>query len=147
MTIPNEYSLALVGLFALGAVLPNAVFNGVHLVPGLIGGAIVFIVTVILYAGRAMGGGDTKLAGAVSLLVGIGHIDVFLLIMALSGGVLAVYAILTRKHADKLLPASPVPGTWLAQLKDGQNKVPYGLAIAMGGICALASKWILPYLS
>lgn len=147
MTIPNSYAIGLVGLFLIGVVMPHDVFNGIQLIPGLAGGVLVFVVTLILYAGNAMGGGDTKMAGATALLVGIGYIGIFLLVMALTGGALAVYALLTRKHGEKLLPASPVPGTWLAQLKEGQNKVPYGLAIAAGGIFALAGKWVLPFLS
>ena len=147
MVIPNEYSLALVGLFLFGVVIPRHLFDGISLIGGLTGGLLVFIVTIILYAGRAMGAGDTKLAGATALLVGTGYIGIFLLVMALTGGLLAVYALLTRKHGAKLLPAAPVPGTWLAQLKDGQNKVPYGLAIAAGGMVALAAKWVVPSLS
>ena len=143
LTIPNEYSLALIGLFLLGVLIPNTLFSGVKFVPGLIAGAVVFFITMLLYASKAMGAGDTKLAGATALLVGVGDIDIFLLVMALTGGVLAVYAILTRKHGDKLLPRTPVPGTWLAALKEGQNKVPYGIAIAAGGIAALADKWLL----
>lgn len=147
MTIPNSFSLGLVGLFLLGVVIPDSLFSGVELIPGLIGGGVVFLVTLMLYAGRAMGGGDTKLAGAICLLIGIGYLDIFLLTMSLVGGVLATYAILTRKHGDKLLPALPAPGTWLAQLKQGHNKVPYGIAIAAGGIAALYAKWLLPLFS
>ena len=147
MKIPNEFSLALIGLFLFGVILPNSIFPGIKLFPGLIGGGAVFLVTMILYVGKAMGGGDTKLASAVALLVGVEYIGVFLLIMALSGGLLGVYALLCRKYAAKLLPTVPAPETWLAQLKDGQNKVPYGLAIASGGIATLAVKWLGPYIS
>ncbi len=147
MTIPNEYSLGLVALFVFGSLLPNVVFTGVSFLPGLIGGALVFLVTLILYVGRAMGGGDTKMAGAVSLLVGIGYIDVFLLVMSFAGGFLAIYALLTRKYGRVILPKNPHPDTWLGQLKQGQNKVPYGLAIATGGVAALFAKWLLPHVS
>lgn len=142
LTIPNEYSLALIGLFVLGAILPNALFPGVKLVPGLIGGGIVFGLTMILYSLKAMGGGDTKLAGAAGLLIGVGHIALFLLVMTLTGGLLGLYAFMTRKYPEKLLPSVPDRGSWLDALKQGQNKVPYGIAIATGAIVTLGVKWL-----
>lgn len=147
LIIPNEYSLALVGVFAIGVILPNSLFSGVSLTSGLIAGLLVFIFTIVLYAAKAMGGGDTKLAAATALLVGTSSLGVFLMVMGIGGGVLAVYALLTRKYGDKLLPLHPIPGTWLAQLKSGENKIPYGLAIALGGIVALFCKWIFPVLT
>jgi prepilin peptidase CpaA len=147
LIIPNEYSLALVGLFAMGVITPAHIFDGVTLVSGLIAGGIVFVFTIAMYAARAMGGGDTKLASATALLAGLSSFGLFLLVMTLSGGVLALYALATRKHGEKLLPASPTSGTWLARLKSGENKIPYGLAIAAGGIVALFHKWLMPALS
>jgi prepilin peptidase CpaA len=147
MIIPNEYALALVGVFALGFILPNSIFSGVTFMSGLIAGAIVFTFTIALYAAKAMGGGDTKLASAVALLVGTKYLGVFLLVMAFTGGFLAVYALLTRKHGDKLLPSSPPEGTWLARLKAGENKIPYGIAIAVGACVALFQKWLMPVFS
>lgn len=147
MIIPNHLPGALVGIFLLGAILPDSVFGGIPFVSGLIGGGIVFFVLMLMYASGAMGGGDTKLAGAFGLLAGTTHLGLFLLVMAFSGGILGLYALFARKHPEKLIPASWVENSWLGQLKSGQNKIPYGLAIATGGIITAFSQWILPVFS
>jgi prepilin peptidase CpaA len=147
LMIPNHLSAALVGIFMLGAILPASIWSGIPFVSGLIGGAVVFFLLMLLYAVGAMGGGDTKLAGAFGLLAGTSHLGLFLLVMAFSGGVLAVYALLARKNPEKLIPARFADNSWLSQLKGGQNKIPYGLAIAVGGIVTIAVKWLVPALN
>jgi prepilin peptidase CpaA len=154
MTIPNRYSFGLIGLFMIGAVLPDSVFDGVSVMSGLISGGAVFLVTLLLFASGAMGGGDTKLAGSVALLVGFDYLGLFLIIMAVSGGVLAAFALLVRKHPRFLPPTAATPEgqekildlSWLGQLRNGANKVPYGLAIAAGGIAVLFAQWLSPLL-
>ncbi len=148
MHIPNLYSLGLLGLFVLGVVMPAPVFNGISLSGGLIAAGIVALLTVLLYAMNAMGGGDTKLATTAALLVGVSEVGLFLILMTSLGGLLAVYALVIRKHPE-WLPRSVEPEgvCWLSRLKQGVNKVPYGLAIAGGAIIALFDKWILPLLT
>ena len=149
MHIANRISEALLGVFVLGALTPAAVFPGISLLSGLIAGGIVLAVTLLLYTLRAMGGGDTKLATATATLVGLNHLGLFLVIMTMTGGILGLYALAVRK-APKLLPESLIPETnsqaWLSQLKSGAGKVPYGVAIAMGGIVTLFLKWVSPFL-
>lgn len=150
MHIANRISEALAGLFVLGVLIPDHFFDGVRLISGLIAGVLVLALTLFLYAMRAMGGGDTKLATATALLVGVHNLGIFLITMALTGGLLAAYALLVRKQPNflpaKLTETSP-PHAWLSQLKNGAGKVPYGIAIAVGGIVALALKWVAPLLS
>lgn len=147
MVIPNEYSLALVGLFVLGSVIPASLFPGIHLVGGLIAGLIVLLLMLFFYVMGAMGGGDTKLAASVALLVGFSQLGIFVMIMAFSGGILGIYAIATRRYGDTILPKNPPENSWLAQLKQGANKIPYGIAISLGAGCALFDKWLMPVIN
>lgn len=145
LTIPNTYPLALLGVFLLGMTLPSPWFGGVDAVSGLLAGALAFMLTLLLYALRAMGGGDTKLVAAAALLVGLPHLGLFLVLMAATGGVLALYALLTRRYTA-LLPQTAGGHSWLTQMQSEGGKVPYGVAIAAGGIATLADKWLLPLL-
>ncbi len=149
MHIANRISEALLGVYVLGVLVPHDIFHGITLMGGLLAGGVVLLLTLFLYAVRAMGGGDTKLASATALLVGLNHLGLFLVIMAVTGGLLGVYALMIRTHPHWLperLLQPQLPQAWLSQLKNGAGKVPYGLAIATGGIVTLALKWIAPVL-
>lgn len=65
----------------------------------------------------------------------------FLFYMALVGGVLGLVALALRKWKPVKNPAE---GSWIARVQAGENKVPYGAAIAAG---ALASFVELGYFS
>ena len=148
MQIPNKYATALLGLFVFGLLVPRHYFGGVTLMGGLVAGLLVFVITFFFYAIKAMGAGDTKLASATAFLVGMTHLGAFLMGMAVTGGVLAAYALLVRKHPRFLPVASDTnPTAWLSQLHAGTNKLPYGIAIAVGGAIALALRWIAPLFS
>jgi|SRR5690606_8066396 len=144
LSIPNHLSLALVGIFLLGAILPESAFPGVHFIPGLIGGAVVFFLLMLLYALGAMGGGDTKLAGAMALLAGTSHFSLFLIVMVFSGGVLGLYALFARKYPETLIPKALENNSWLSKLRAGENKIPYALPIALAGIVTTCAKWLIP---
>lgn len=147
MLIPNRYSLGIAGLFVLGLVMPFDLFNGISLTSSLLAALLTGMITLLLYTVKAMGGGDTKLATATSLLVGMSHLGLFLMSMAVTGGALAAYALLVRRQ-PRLLPvaADREAACWLSRLKQGENKVPYGIAIATGGAIALTAKWFAPLL-
>jgi prepilin peptidase CpaA len=77
------------------------------------------------YAGM-MGGGDVKLAAAVALwLPPLGTIK-FLVLMSVAGGVLTL-AILAWHHARK---------------GQGRPEIPYGVAIAFGGLAILTQRFL-----
>lgn len=145
MQIPNKYPVALLALFLFGLIVPREYFGGITLLGGLFAGALVFAVTFFFYAIKAMGAGDTKLASATAFLVGMSHLGVFLMGMAVTGGALAAYALLVRRHPRFLPVTSDISSNaWLSQLKNGANKIPYGIAIAAGGLAALFLRWITP---
>lgn len=75
----------------------------------------VFAVGAVLFALGVWGGGDVKLCAALALMTGFSDLSRFVLVMAIVGGVIAAAILLTRG-------------------RDGDRRVPYGLAIAAGGL-------------
>ncbi len=141
MTIPNRYpvTIALAFVVAFGASLgleqsPFAAFYMHSMALGLMLG-----LTFIMFAVKVWGAGDSKLASALSLWFGLQGFSVFLLVMALGGlALIAVGAVIRR------LPDGPLwlsgPGSWPQRLKSGDRVLPYGIAIAAGGLAAFAER-------
>jgi prepilin peptidase CpaA len=134
MKIPNAIPLMLVLLF-----FPVAGLAGLGL--SAIGWAClaamaVFCACFALFALNAMGGGDAKLLTAVALWYGF-TISLFeyLVTVAFVGGALTLLILLIRSQAHQLqalglrLPASLVTA----------RKIPYGIAIAIGGFLTFGS--------
>jgi len=84
----------------------------------------------VLFAGffyvGAMGGGDVKLAGALALWFAPHATLVMLVITSIAGGVLTVI-VLAVHRARKI---------------EGRPEVPYGVAIAFGGLWLLAQRFL-----
>jgi prepilin peptidase CpaA len=132
MKIPNMIPLVLLlGFFALAIVLglPFSAI-GMHLVAGL----IVFLACFTFFAFNVMGGGDAKLLTAASVWFGFNiTLLVFLLQVAVLGGILTLLILLIRSQSSHILALRlPVPRSLLME-----KKIPYGIAIAIGGFCSL----------
>ncbi len=97
--------------------------------------AAVFVVGLILFQTRALGGGDVKLLAAAALWIGLDGIVPFVVWVGLAGGALVLLLLLLRRNLTMLaawaLPRTPA--TWPRVLTAGE-KVPYGVAIAIGAI-------------
>lgn len=126
--IPNLSCLTILVLFPLYVLSsPTPLPWGNHIVVF----AIILAVGYVLYLKKLAGAGDIKLIAAISLWAGPSFWGEFLFITAFSGGVLSLGI-----GALTLLKAR------LA--KDGDKPVlantpiPYGVAIAVGGLCTLA---------
>lgn len=78
-----------------------------------------------LFAVGALGGGDVKLATAIALWAGTAHGLEYLLVTAVAGGVLAIVYIV-RANVPLAVPGLQTDGF--------ANGVPYGVAIAAGGL-------------
>jgi prepilin peptidase CpaA len=140
-------TLAAIGLFAAAAVvdgrsrrIPNPLPGGLALLgilriatdlaagAGLGAAALdlaaataVFLAGAVAFRFRLLGGGDVKLIAAAALWLGAAALGPFLLATALAGGALAIGFLLTR-HLREGLAAG----------------LPYGIAIAAGGILVSA---------
>ncbi|MFC3098570.1 A24 family peptidase [Alteraurantiacibacter palmitatis] len=117
------------GAIALGA--PVFWFaNGLSLWPGVamqIGVAVAtFLLLSILFALKAMGGGDVKLLTALALWIAPAHFLKLVVMMALLGGVLTL-----------------VFGAWhVMRRRKDRIAIPYGVAISAAGLWVIASFYI-----
>ncbi len=91
---------------------------------------LLLVIGAGLFALGVWGGGDAKMLPATVLWVGFEDMSRFLLVMALVGGGLAALALIARRAS--LGPAGPVRA-WGERLA-ATGHVPYGVAIAAGGI-------------
>jgi prepilin peptidase CpaA len=135
LTIPNKLNAAIAALFlvlALGIGTPVATI-GWHVLAALCMLALWFG----LFALNLIGGGDAKLAAAVSLWLGPAVLLDWLLWTAVFGGLLGVAILLLR--AVPLPSRSPA---WLARLHDRGNGLPYGVAIGGAAILVYPSSSI-----
>ena len=148
--IPNRLTYT-----ALLAALPlRTVLLGLS---GLKSGAIGVLVAgglfLLLYALGAMGGGDMKLMAAVGAWVGSTQVMTLILAAALAGGVLAIGRIIFRNTVDETLrntmrliyyrfTSGLQPHPELNVQSSGSQRVPYGVAIAVGALsCAGNAIW------
>ncbi|OWV79809.1 peptidase [Rhizobium sp. R635] len=131
MTIPNRVSLILIASFFILAPLSGLGLQaiGMHLAAG----TIVFTACFALFAFNVMGGGDAKLLSATALWFGLNESLLFLMTdVALIGGLVTLFILLVRAQSDTILAIGlPVPDSVLLA-----KKIPYGIAIAIGGFMA-----------
>jgi prepilin peptidase CpaA len=123
--IPNKVCAALLLLFPLFVLTaPGAVEWKQHLMVF----GLVLASGFAMFMGNVAGAGDVKLLAATGLWAGPHLVAVFLVITAIAGGLLAlVMAGLTYTRnlsAKKAVALARVP-------------IPYGVAISIGGLCAL----------
>jgi len=90
---------------------------------------IMFVVSYGMFHFNVMGGGDSKLATAVSLWLGLKLMLPFMLYMAIAGGVLGIATILMQKKKPF---KNPIEQSWFSKAQQGVNEVPYGIAITTG---------------
>ncbi len=86
----------------------------------------VFLLFALAFQLGAMGGGDVKLAAALALWFPPGATLFLIILMSLAGGVLT--AIVMIEHKIKK--------------NQGRPEVPYGVAIAFGGLWLLAQRFL-----
>ena len=97
-------------------------------------GASVALLTVgfLLFWQGFIGGGDAKLVAAAAMLVGYSDLFGFLFLMSLCGGLVSLATLVIRRYVPLVL------GPKLATLvPTARLSVPYGAAIAGGGIVTL----------
>ncbi len=138
MKIPNWVSIALAAGYVLFAAIaqPGWAPFGWHLLFGfgvLIAGFLLFQIGIV-------GGGDVKLIAAASLWTGLGAFGAFALWMAIAGGLLALILLIARK----IVQPSETRPAFINRLLKPRGGVPYGVAIAAGGIAAASAALTLP---
>lgn len=129
MTISNKVSLVLIVGFLLLAATTGMDLKtiGMHLLAGLAMLAISFA----FYAKGWIGGGDAKLFAATAIWMGWPNLLEYALISSLLGGALTIF-LMSMSHRP--MPAVLVKQYWFNRLHTLENGIPYGLALAAGGI-------------
>ena len=94
---------------------------------GIATGGAVLLVGAGLFATGAFGGGDAKLIAAVALWAGPSLLVQFLLITAISGGVLAAAFLIAKSVAKPAGDSAVFEG-------GSADNIPYGVAISTGGL-------------
>lgn len=136
MRIPNWLNGALIGSFFVMVFIAGMPFDIVkwHLAAA----GIVLAGGIILFFTIGFGGGDAKMLAASALWIGWSSLIPFLLYTAIAGGGLALLVIIWRRIGHE----SDLRGVvWFRNLFNKQIKVPYGVAIAIGGIVAFSETW------
>jgi prepilin peptidase CpaA len=87
--------------------------------------AVFLLLALAFYVG-AMGGGDVKLAAALALWFAPGDTLLLIVLMSLAGGVLTLIVMVHHK----------------IKKNEGRPEVPYGVAIAFGGLWLLAQRFL-----
>jgi len=141
--IPNAFVLSAL----ISGLLINTIFGGMAgALVSLAGCALAFAIMLVLHIFGAMGAGDVKLFAAVGSVVGSGMVVPTFIVVALTGGALAVYT-MVRAGAVRatlmrvmqifigLLPGWQIPR--FAVPADRRHTIPYGVAITFGSLISV----------
>lgn len=135
MTIPNRISLILILSFLVIAPLIGLHIPaiGMHIV----GSLVVFSACFVLFSLNVMGGGDAKLLSAAAIWFGFNQsLLVFIIYVGFMGGFLTLFILMIRARWNTILAMGlPVPNSIILA-----KKIPYGIAIAIGGFLAFPSS-------
>lgn len=124
LTIGNWVSLSIVGLYPVHVLASPTPVNWQM---ALVIAAGTFAVGFALFAWKKIGGGDVKLMAASALWAGPALFSGFVFLTSIAGGVIAGAMLLYRW---KTVPA----GNDDTGRKAGPAVMPYGVAIAVGGL-------------
>jgi prepilin peptidase CpaA len=134
MTIPDWVSIVAVVAFPIAAFAAGLSWQQIALHLAI--GVLMFLIGFGLFAANVLGGGDVKVFAAASVWSGLAALAPFTLVMAVSGGALAVIVLAARALAK---PNDAQPA-FVRRLLDPRRGVPYGVAIAIGALAALPQQ-------
>ena len=129
MRIPNKLSLALLVAFAALALASSLSWTDVLMHAAA--GTLILGVCFAMFAFGWIGGGDAKLAAAISLWFGFEILMEYLLTAAIAGGALTLAIVFFRGTP---LPGFALKWAWLSRLHDRKSGVPYGIALAVAAL-------------
>jgi len=124
-TISNKLNLTvalLAPVYWLATATPLWPDAAIHLGAGA---GVSMLLALAFYAGM-MGGGDVKLAAALSLWFSPASTVKFLVLMSIAGGVLTLVVLAWHR----------------SRKREGRPEVPYGVAIAFGGLAILTQRFL-----
>jgi prepilin peptidase CpaA len=125
--IPNWLVLALIAVYPV-AVIVSAAHPDWKIACGVAFAA--FVVLATLYFLKLFGAGDAKLLAATTLYTGKEVLLDYIVVVALSGGALALFLLAIRPLAKRFYDARGKASSLPRVLTPGEKFVPYGVAIA-----------------
>ncbi len=130
--IPNAISLGIVGLFLIKL---GAEAGTLPLLSHLVLASCMLVLGFFAFVARVLGGGDAKLIAALALWFGPAYFLDFITIMAIAGGVLALFLMLLRRPAlVQARHGSPNPTSSPHPLLQPDKPIPYALPIAFAAL-------------
>ena len=140
--IRNEICLALVGLGIIGQLA-----SPMQIAQSLIVAAVLLLLLFVIHQRGMIGGGDVKLLVALAIGLPLTGVIELLTATALAGGVLAgVHLLMRRLPNPKLAPAGSSLMRRVYAVERWRHvrhaPLPYGVAIACGGIWTILSRGI-----
>ncbi|MEO8559202.1 MAG: prepilin peptidase [Rhodospirillales bacterium] len=144
LRIPNRVPLSLLILYPCYLALSaDAMIGPVAIGAALAIAAIVFAIGFFCFARGWMGGGDVKLMTVGALWAGPALVPEFLIVTSLIGGIQALFSVLRLRALLSLWFATTfayapalAAGSDTAPLR--HRRLPYGVAIAAGGVFVAA---------
>lgn len=141
--IPNLFVLA---TFIVGLMINAALSGYKGLMTSVEGCLLAFSLMLVMHIVGAMGAGDVKLFASVGSVLGSGLVIPTFLIVALTGGVLALYCMIRSGAVSTtmwrvfqifigMLPGYHMPK--FAVPPDKRYTIPYGVAITVGSLISL----------
>jgi len=138
-TIPNWISAALIAGFPVAALAQGLPLQTVGINLGV--GVAALILGMFMFAMRWIGGGDAKLFAAAALWLGWPAVPMYLGVTGIAGGAVAVGLLSLRSPlVAGYVVNSPA---WLRRLAEPGENVPYGVAIAVGGLTAFPASALM----
>jgi prepilin peptidase CpaA len=138
--IPNEICLALVLLGIAGQLA-----SPMQVAQSLIAATILLLLLLVIYQRGWIGGGDVKLLVALAIGLPLTGVIQLLTVTALAGGVLALVHLMMRLlPSPRLAPAGSSFARRVYAIERWRHlrhaPLPYGVAIACGGIWTVFNK-------
>lgn len=133
MTIPNRISLGLIAAFVLAALL--APLGWMALASHLAAGVLMLAVGIGMFSLGWLGGGDAKLLAAAALWFGLEGLLQYLVLVSVAGGLLVLAILFYRSMTPPLWLCNQ---EWAMRLHAKAGGIPYGIALAAGGL------WLYP---
>jgi len=140
--IPNK----LVLIILIGGLALNTVYDGWNGLLSSLGGCVIaFGLMFMLHLIGTMGAGDVKLCAAVGSVIGVTHVLPTLMIIVLTGGMLAVFKMIQARRVGEtmfgvlqffygLLPGQTVPHFEVPA--DHSYTLPYAVPICLGSMAS-----------
>jgi prepilin peptidase CpaA len=132
--IPHRYSAAIAVAFFVFAIGRPLTF----LLTGLGAGALLFAIGALLFARKLLGGGDVKLLAVTGLWAGFDLLVLLLFASAIAGGALAAAQLSPLGRLMPVRPGSdPIGNDFHSRMR---QPMPFGVAIALGGVCVAVAR-------